>query len=60
MSDHVLQKITHLTISNFPGLAVVDNLRTRLLALHLLERILPAAQSMQEGEQVQQYYYCDL
>ena len=32
-------------------MAVVDNLRTRLLALHLLERILPATQSMQEGEQ---------
>lgn len=41
------------------GIPLVGNLRTRLLALHVLEAVLPACESSVEDDQMAQVWYLD-
>lgn len=49
----------HIEMGNVftsPGIPLVGNLRTRLLALHVLEAVLPACESGVEDDQMAQVY----
>lgn len=39
---------------NVPGVPLVGNMRTRLLALHVLEAVLPACEANMEDDQLTQ------
>lgn len=41
-----------------PGVPLVGNLRTRLLALHVLEAVLPSCESNMEEDQITQVHAC--